>query len=120
MGLTAEDAPAGKPILLCLFDTEQRPCRHLLQLLAEQRDQLRQKGLTVLAVQTAGATSESFKQWKGSNPMPFPVGRVTEEAGPAKWPTDLKSLPWLILTDAKRQVVAEGFPFEELEAKLKR
>ncbi len=120
LGLTADNAPVGTPILLCLFDLGQRPSRRCLRLLAEQGDQSRQKGLTVLAVQTAGPTSESFKQWKDSNPMPFPVGRVTEEPGQAKWAMNVKSLPWLILTDAKHHVVAEGFLLEELGEKLKR
>ena len=120
VGLTANDAPPGTSILLCFFDLEQRPSRRCLSLLAEQRDQLRQQGLTLLAVQAAGATSESFEQWKDSNPMPFPVGRVTEASRQAQWATDVKALPWLILTDAKHQVVAEGFALEELGAKLKR
>jgi protocatechuate 3,4-dioxygenase beta subunit len=117
LGLEAS-APAGRPVLLCLFDLEQRPCRRLLQLLAERHEQLTQKGLAVLAVQAAGATIESFKQWKDANPMPFPVGRVTEESGQAKWATGVESLPWLILTDAKHQVVAEGSAIEELAAAL--
>ena len=30
-----------------------------------------------------------------------------------------RSLPWLILADKNHHVVAEGFPIEELDAKLK-
>ncbi|HWH71960.1 MAG TPA: hypothetical protein VNT26_21535, partial [Candidatus Sulfotelmatobacter sp.] len=115
----ADCAPAGKPILLCLFDLEQRPSRRLVRLLAEQQEALRQKGLTVLALQAAVATPDAFKEWQGANSLPFPVGRVAEKTATTKWATGVESLPWLILTDGQRKVVAEGFGLDELEAKIK-
>jgi len=39
-----------------------------------------------------------------------PAGQVGRHQG---------GLPWLILADKNHQVVAEGFPIEELDAKLK-
>ncbi|MGA2864991.1 MAG: carboxypeptidase regulatory-like domain-containing protein [Verrucomicrobiota bacterium] len=119
MGLAGDAVPTNKPILLCLFDSGQRPSRRLLRQLAEQHDTLRQKGITVLGLQTAVGEAESFKQWKESNPVPFPVGRVAERSEKTKWAAEVESLPWLILTDAQGRVAAEGFPLEELEARLK-
>jgi hypothetical protein len=119
MDLNSDAAPAGKPVLLCLFDIEQRPSRRFVRQLAEQHDALRQKGLTVLGLQAAITTAESFKEWKDANPVPFPVGRLSEKAAKTKWASDVESLPWLILADGERRVTAEGFALDELEAKLK-
>ena len=117
--LGGDAAPAGKPVLLCLFDIEQRPSRRFVKQLADQHDALRQKGLTVLGVQAAVTTADSFKEWKDGNPVPFPVGRLAEKADKTKWASEVESLPWLILTDGNRRVTAEGFAIEELDAKLK-
>jgi len=117
--LGGDAAPAGKPLLLCLFDIEQRPSRRFVKQLADQHDALRQKGLTVLGLQAAVSTAESFKEWKDGNSVPFPVGRVAEKTDKTKWASEVESLPWLILTDGNRQVIADGFSIEELDAKLK-
>ena len=116
--LELEAAPAGKPVLLCLLDVEQRPSRRLARQLSEQHDALKQKGVTVLGLQAAIISADSFKEWKQANPMPFRVGRVAEKSDKTKWAADVESLPWLILTDGKGRVAAEGFALEELDAKL--
>ncbi len=117
--LSRDAAPVGKPVLLCLFDIEQRPSRRFVKQLADQHEALRQKGLTVLGVQAAVTTADSFKEWKDGNPVPFPVGRLAEKADKTRWVSEVESLPWLILTDGDRRVTAEGFALDELEAKLK-
>jgi hypothetical protein len=118
-GVGADLAPAGKPVLVCLFDIEQRPSRRLIRLLSEQHDALKEKGLVVLGIQAAVATDEAFNEWKASSPLPFPVGRLAEKNARTKWASDVEALPWLILADAGHRVVAEGFPLEELDAQLK-
>ncbi len=117
--LSGDAVPAGKQILLCLFDVEQRPSRRFVRQLADQHDALQQKGLTVLGLQAAVTSADSFKEWKESNPVPFPIGRVAEKAAKTKWASEVESLPWLILTDSDHRVTAEGFALDELEAKLK-
>ena len=119
VGLAGDAAPAGAPILLCLFDIEQRPSRRFARLLAEQHDAFKQKGLTVLAVQANPITPESFKEWKDANPVPFPVGRLAGKSESSKWASEVESLPWLILTDKDHRVAAEGFTLDELDTKLK-
>ena len=116
--LAADAAPAGKPVLLCLFDIGQRPSRRLARLLADQHEALKQKGITVLGLQAAVTPADSLKEWKQANPVPFPVGRVAEKTDKTKWAADVDSLPWLILADSKGRVAAEGFALEELDAKL--
>ncbi len=118
LGLGSDVAPTNKPILLCLFDSQQRPSRHLVRQLTVQHEVLRQKGLTVLAVQAAVIDSRSFQEWKGSNAFPFPVGQVAKESEQTVWVTGIASLPWLVLTDAQRRIAAEGFALEEIDAKL--
>ena len=119
LGLGSDVAPTNKPILLCLFDSQQRPSRHFLRQVTGQHEALRQKGLMVLGVQAAVIDSRSFQQWKGSNAFPFPVGQVAEESEQTAWVTGVASLPWLVLTDAQRRIAAEGFALEEIDAKLK-
>jgi protocatechuate 3,4-dioxygenase beta subunit len=117
--LSSEAVPAGKPLLLCLFDIEQRPSRRFVKQLAEQHDALRLKGLTVLGVQASVTTADALKEWKDANSVPFPVGRVAAKADKTKWASEVDSLPWLILTDGEGRVTAEGFALDELDAKLK-
>jgi len=119
LGLGSDAAPANKPILLCLFDSQQRPSRQLVRQVTGQHEALRQKGLTVLGVQAAVIDSRSFQEWKGSNAFPFPVGQVAQESEQTAWVTGIASLPWLVLTDAQRRITAEGFALEEIDAKLK-
>ncbi len=120
LGLPDDCAPEGKCVLLCLFDQEQRPSRRMLRLLAEQHDSLAQRGVAVLALQSAVTTLETFQEWKDGNAVPFPVGRIAEKNQKNRWASGIESLPWLILTDTNHQITAEGFPLEELENKLKR
>ena len=115
LGLGSNVAPTNKPILLCFFDSQQRPSRHLVRQLAAQHEALRQKGLTVLGVQAAVIDRRSFQEWKGSNAFPFPVGQVAEDSEQTGWVTGIASLPWLVLTDAQRRIAAEGFALEEIE-----
>jgi uncharacterized GH25 family protein len=118
LGLTRDTVPAGKPVLLCLLDVEQRPSRRLARLLAERYEAHRQKGLTILAVQAAVTSPDSLKEWKQANPVPFPVGQVPDASDKTKWVSGIEALPWLILTDTQGRVTAEGFSIEELDAQM--
>jgi protocatechuate 3,4-dioxygenase beta subunit len=119
VNLAGEAVPTNKPVLLCLFDSQQRPSRRFVRQLAEQHDALHEKGLTILGLQATVIGPEAFKEWKDANPLPFPVGCVTEKSEKTKWASEFQSLPWLILSDAQGRVIDEGFPFEELQSKLK-
>lgn len=119
LGIAPDAVPAGKRVLVCLFDAAQRPSRRCARLLAEQAGALREKGVEILLIQAVAATPESMQEWKQSNPVPFPVGNIGENARSARWVSDAGSFPYLILTDAERRVTAEGFAFDELDARLK-
>ena len=119
VNLTADAAPAGQPLLLCLFDAGQRSSRHIVRQLDEQAAALRQQGVTVLGIQAVVTGGEIFNDWKSSSPVSFPLGRAAEKSEKTKWATSVPALPWLILTDAHHRVIAEGFALDELDAQLK-
>jgi hypothetical protein len=120
LGFAPGTVPTNKPVLLCLFDLEQRPSRRILRQLAEQHDALCQKGLTILGFQAAAMPTDSFKGLKDANPAPFPIGRFEQNSNKTTWVMQVPSLPWLILSDYKGRVVAEGFGLDELDAKVRR
>jgi len=120
VNLASDTAPAGQPVLLCLFDAGQRPSRHVISQLEQQAAALRQQNIFVLGVQAAVTTDDLFNQWKSASPVSFPVGRVTEKSEKTKWASTVSALPWLILTDASNHVVAEGFALDELDAQVKK
>ena len=47
-----------------------------------------------------------------------PVGQVRQDVEKVKLAWGVQSLPWLILTDRDHVVRAEGFPVDELEARI--
>jgi protocatechuate 3,4-dioxygenase beta subunit len=119
-GVNLAAAPAGQPVLLCLFDAGQRSSRHIVRQLDAQTAALRQQGVTVLGVQAVVTTDAILNDWKSASPVSFPLGRVTEKSEKSKWASAVPALPWLILTDANHQVITEGFPIDELDAQIKK
>ena len=65
-----------------------------------------------------GITNGAFKAWKQEAALPFPVGCLKGESEKARATWGAGALRWLILTDKAHRVTAEGFPLEELDAKL--
>ena len=109
----------GKMILVCFFDIEQRPSRHCITQLAKQAEQLKSKGVTVVAVQASKMDQTALNQWVEKYNIPFPVGMVQGDAEKARFKWGVKSLPWLILADSKHIVRAEGFSLGKLEEKVR-
>jgi hypothetical protein len=120
VNLAAAAAPAGQPVLLCLFDASQRPSRHVVHLLDQQAAALKQKNVCVLGVQAAIIGDDVFNDWKTASPVTFPVGRVTDKSDKSKWAANAPALPWLILADSSHRVVAEGFSADELDAQIQK
>ena len=118
MDLNSDAAPAGKPVLLCLFDVEQRPSRRFVRQLAEQHDALRQKGLRSWACKRPSRPPNRSRNGRTPTPCRSPSAASAEKADEAEWPLEVESLPWLILTDKAHRVTAEGLPLEELDAKV--
>ncbi|MHC4646952.1 MAG: hypothetical protein ACYTBJ_15755 [Planctomycetota bacterium] len=120
IGIGFDTAEAkGKDILLCFFDMNQRPSRHMVAELAKQAPQLKQKGVAVLCVQAPKVDKEKLDEWVTHGNIPFAVRMAEDDASKIRFTWCVKSLPWLILTDKKHVVVAEGFNLEELDEKIK-
>lgn len=108
----------GEMLLVCLFDMNQRPSRHRMIQLTKQAEQLKNKDLTVIAVQASKIEQEALNQWVKEYNVPFPVGMVQDNAEKFRFAWGVKSLPWLILTDRTHIVCAEGFSLGELDDKV--
>ena len=118
LGLTSADFPPGRPVLALLIDAEQRSSRHALKLLGDQADALKQKGVAVVVLQSGTMTDDAFAEWKRDAAVPFQVGSFKTDPDKARAAWGAAALPWLILTDKRHRVTAEGFAPEEIEAKL--
>jgi hypothetical protein len=105
----------GKMILVCFWDMEQRPSRHCIIQLAKQAEQLRQKGVMVVAVQASKVDENALNEWLKKYNVPFPVGMIQGDVEKTRFTWGVRSLPWLILTDRKHIVRAEGFAISELD-----
>jgi len=108
----------GKMILLCFWDMQQRPSRRCMTQLAKQSEQLKNKGITIIAVQAAQIDSEELNQWIKKYNIPFPVGMIKGNTEKTRFAWGVKSLPWLILTDQKHIVETNGFSLAELNEKI--
>lgn len=117
----AAQAAAGKGVLVCFFDMDQKPSRRTVLALAAKAAELEAKGLVVVLVQAAAVEKDRLDAWMAEQKVPFPAGVVPGQADKAraargKW--GAVALPWMILTDAQHKVVFEGSSLSDLEAKL--
>ena len=112
-------ADAGdKMILVCFWDMQQRPSRNCIMRLAKQAEQLKQRGVTVVVIQTSKVEENLLNKWVKKYNIPFPVGIIQGDVEKTRFDWGVKSLPWLILTDTEHIVLAEGFALAELDEKI--
>ena len=107
----------GKRILVCFWDMNQRPSRHCMTQLAKQFEPLKQKGVIVLAVQASKTDRNALDEWTKKYNVPFSA-IVEGDAKKTRFDWGVKSLPWLILTDQKHIVEANGFSLAELDERI--
>jgi uncharacterized GH25 family protein len=107
-----------KLMLICFFDMEQRPSRHCLRQLSKRAQELKAKDILIFVVQTSSVDEGKFSEWLKDNNVSFPVGIVVGDEEETRFIWGVKSLPWLILTDAEHVVIAEGFALSELDEKI--
>jgi hypothetical protein len=106
-------------ILVCFFDMSQRPSRHCVTQLAEQTARLKDKSVFIVAVQVSTMDQNTLDEWVKKNNISFPVGIVQGIEEKARFSWGVQSLPWLILTNERHIVTAEGLRVEELDEKIK-
>jgi hypothetical protein len=115
----AREQIAGRSVLLCFCDMNQRPSRHGLAALAPQAAELKKRGMVVLVLQAVESEEAAWAQQVKEQNLPWPVRMVKGDVKKARLTWGIRSLPWLVLTDNRHVVTAEGFPVNELDDKLK-
>jgi len=115
--LSPDDAK-DKMIVMCFFDMQQRPSRNCVMQLARRAEELKEKGVVIVAVQASKVEQNTLDEWVKSRSTAFPVGIIEGDEQEKQFAWGVKSLPWLILTDREHVVIAEGFMISELDEKL--
>jgi hypothetical protein len=65
--------------------------------LAQRADNLKDKGIVVVAVQGTRVEEAKLKEWAGQNALSLPVGHVQGSEAGTRFAWGVRSLPWLIL-----------------------
>ena len=97
---------------------QQRPSLYFIIRLSKHDEQLKNEGVTIIAVQSSKIDEKTLDEWVKENNVPFPVGMIQGNEEKTRFTWGVKSLPWLILTDKKHIVQAEGFGINELDEKI--
>jgi len=118
LDFVAEDNE-GRMLLICFFDMNQRPSRNCIMQLAKKAEQLKHKGLTIIAVQSSKFDGNALNEWVKKYNIPFSVGIVKGAVEKTRFTWGVKSLPWMILTDKNHVVADKGFNINELDGKIK-
>ncbi len=109
--------PAGagdKPLLILFLDQQQRPSRGVVLELAKRMDLFKAKGIEIVAAQVAPLKRTDLDRWLADQKVPFHVQILPGGFDKRRPAWGVQSLPWLILTDKKHTVVAEGFSLDDL------
>jgi len=80
---------------------------------------LKENGVTAIAIHASKVEEKNLDEWIKKNNIPFPVGMIQDDKEKARFNWGVKSLPWLIMTDRRHVVAAEGFGLEEMDDKIK-
>ncbi|MBN1806053.1 MAG: redoxin domain-containing protein [Sedimentisphaerales bacterium] len=116
--LSSEDLNA-KMLVVCFFDMQQRPSRYCVNQLVKQTDQLKAKDIVVVIVHASKINENKLNDWVKKYNIPLKVGMIESKEEKIRFTWGVRSLPWLILTDKKHIVRAEGFNLSELDEKIK-
>ncbi|MHC4214078.1 MAG: carboxypeptidase-like regulatory domain-containing protein, partial [Planctomycetota bacterium] len=113
-GIELSLAAKEENILVCFFDFEQRPSRHMMRELSKRVDKLKEKGVGVVCVQASKVERVKLDEWVKENKISFSVEMIEGDEEKVRFNWGVKSLPWLILTDEEHVVRAEGFGLEDI------
>ena len=108
----------GRMLLFCFFDMNQRPSRRCLSEIAKQAEQLKDNGVSIVAIQATKIHRDRLNEWIKENGIPFPVGIIDKDVENTRFAWGVRSLPWLILTDSRHIVVDSGFSLNEIDDKI--
>lgn len=114
----APEHAQGQRLLVCLWDTFQRPSRHCVGVLAERAAWLQRNGVTAVAVHASPVEAAVLRDWTDRLGASFANGMLKDAEESAREAWGARGLPWLILTDRDHVVRAEGFDPSEIEQLL--
>jgi hypothetical protein len=114
----SDDKTKEKAILLCFFDMDQRPSRNCLRQLNLRAQELKAKGIVVVAIQSSKVSEQKLNEWIRNYNISLMIGMVQGNEEKTKFVWGVRSLPWLILTDKQHVVTTEGFAPAELDEKI--
>jgi hypothetical protein len=109
----------NKRVLICFWDVNQRPSRNCVQELAKKAELLGDRGVCVVLVQAETVDEEKLGGWLSKREIALPAGRIRDDTREVQRKWGVRSLPWLVLTDRRHVVSAEGFGPEGLDEKIK-
>ena len=109
----------NKMILVCFFDMNQRPSRNCMRQLSTKAIELEEKGIFVVTIHASMVDDNKLRLWNQKYRINFPVGMIKSDEEKTRFTWGVRSMPWLILTDKKHIVRAEGFSISELGNKYK-
>jgi hypothetical protein len=66
----------NKMILVCFFDTQQRPSRNCILELSKEAQELKAKDAVVVVIQASKIGENELNEWLKTNNISFPVGRA--------------------------------------------
>lgn len=107
-----------KMILVCFFDMDERPSSNCMRRLSVKAQELKAKSVFVVAVHASNVDENKLRLWLQKYRIDFPAGMIKADEAKIRDEWGISSLPWLILTDKKHTVTAEGFNIAELDEKL--
>lgn len=108
----------GRMLLICFFDMNQRPSRRCISEMAKQAKQLKEKGISIVAIQATKIHRDKLDEWIKENNIPFSVGMIEEDVEKTRFTWGVRSLPWLIMTDSRHLVIEAGFSLSALDDKI--
>ena len=107
-----------KMMFVCFFDMQQRPSRYCIMQLSKKAQELKEQNIVVIAVQISKIEKSTLDEWIKEQNISIPVGMIEDNKETTRFTWGVKSLPWLILTDKKQFIRAEGFSIAELDQKV--
>ena len=107
-----------KMLVVCFWDMNQRPSRNCIMQLSKRAQELKAKGIVIIAVQASKVEINALDKWVSENNIVFPLGMIQGNVEQTRLAWGIKSLPWLILTDSRHIVQTEGFSIIELDDKI--
>ncbi len=115
----ASEVAAGKKVLVCFWDLNQRPSRNCVQRLSRDAKLLNSKGVYIVSVLTVNIPDMSLAAELKKYGITVPTGMIKDDIAEFGRTWGVQSQPWLILTDRNHIVRVEGFGLDELDEKIR-